>query len=326
MNLKYKINDLVYYYNNESLELFIIQSITLDEFGVVYNIVNTTNNDLQLIAKEDELFTKLNEEINAHYMLYPVVIKSDKKCGRGFNLYEKYYDEIYVYKIKSADISILRPIEHKYPSYIDYECELVGKIKTNVLKSNNITIPKVIDDKFFKIDAKEHNQLILEFNKLKSKLLNFVDIYYIKDYNNSHRLIYQKCMDDFILSINPNIRDVVKSIDSVISLETSYSDYVVVGDKIISREPLESSIIINYLEVGSIQVDIKLLDTYKQDSKVLPDLYVYCIENIRLNYVQLQKIIIDKLLLELEDIEEHSKNFSYKEIINHKINEIICER
>lgn len=326
MNLKYKINDLVYYYNNESLELFTIQSITLDEFGVVYNIVNTTNNDLQLIAKEDELFTKLNEEINEHYMLYPVSIRSTEKCGRGFNLYEKYYDEIYVYKIKSAEIGILRPTEHQYPSYIDYECELVGKIKTNILKSNNITIPKVIDDHFFKIDAKEHNQLILEFNKLKSKLLNFVDIYYIKDYNNSHRLIYQKCMDGFILSINPNIRDVVKSIDSVVSLETSYSNYVVVDDKIVSREPLESSIIINYLEVGSIQVDIKLLDAYKQDSEVLPDLYVYCIENIRLNYVQLQKIIIDKLLLEFKDIEEHSKNFSYKEIINHKINQIICER
>lgn len=322
MNLKYKINDIVYCYNNKSLELFKIQSITLDESGVVYTIISASDNEMKLIVKEDELFTKLNEEINEYYMLYPVSIRSTKKCGRGFNLYEKYYDEVHVYKIKSTEIGILRPIEHQYPSYINYECELVGKIKTNVLKSNNIKIPKVIDDHFFKIDAKEHNQLILEFNKFKSKLLNFVEICYAKNYNNSHRLMYQKCMDDFILSINPKIRDVVKSIDGVISLETSYSDYVVVGDKIVSREPLVPTPTINYLEVGSIQVDIKLLNTYKQDSKVLPDLYVYCIENIGLNYTQLQKIIIDKLLLEFKDIEEHSKKFSYKEIIRYKIDKI----
>ena len=319
MNFKYKINDIVYYYHNESLEVFKIQSIILDEFGVIYNIINMDNNAIKLTAKEDELFTKLNEENDYHYMLYPVAIKSSKK-------YEKYYDEVYVYKIKSAEISILRPLEHQYPSFIDYECELVGKIKTNILRNNNIIIPDVVDIDFFKINNIKHIQMILEFNKFKSKLLNFVDIYYNKDYNNSHRLMYQNCLDEFILSINPKIRDVIKSIDGVISLETTHANYIVVDNKIVSKIPLNPRTTINYLEIGCVEVDIKLLDVYKQNSIVLPDLYVYYIENIKLSYDQLQKIIIDKLLLEFKDIEEHSKNFSYKEIINHKINQIICER
>lgn len=319
MNFKYKINDNVYYYNNESLEVFKIQSITLDEHGIIYNI---TNEKTQLIAKEDELFTKLNEHINGNYMLYPVSIKSSKKDGRGFNRYEKYYDEVLVFKIKSADISILRPAEHQYSSYIDYECELIGKIKTSILRNNNIIIPDCIDTNFFKIDSNEHNQLVLEFNKHKLKLLNFVEIYYNNDCNKSHRLTYQKCMDDFILSINPNIRDVITSIDDVISLETSCSNYVMVDDKIVSRIPLILNTTINYLEIGSVQVHIKLLNVYKQDSKVLPDLYLYSIEYIKLSYTQLQKIVTDKLLLEFEDIVKNSENFSYNEIINHKINEI----
>ena len=308
MNFKYKINDNVYY-NNETPEVFKVQSITLDEHGIIYTIANEKT---QLIAKEDELFTKLNNEVLEHYMLYPVSIKSS----------EKYYDELYVYKIKSADISILRPAEHRYSSYIDYECELVGKIKTNVLRNNNITIPKCTDSIFFKIDKNEQNQLVLEFNKHKSKLLNFVEIYYDNDCNKSHRLLYQNCMDDFILSINPAIRNVIKSLDDVIYLETSRSNYVVVDGKIVSREQLTPNTTINYFGVGNIQVDINLINAYKQDSKVLPDLYLYSIENIKLNYTQLQKIITDTILLELEDIRTHSKSFDYEEIINHKINEI----